>query len=54
MRLMPRHDLGSPARKPRPLLINTRRYGDLATYIVLLGELDLASADKLDAVIQDA
>jgi anti-sigma B factor antagonist len=38
----------------RPLLINTRRYGDLATYIALLGELDLASADELDAVIRDA
>ena len=54
MRPVPGPDVGSPALKRRPLLINTRRYGDLATYIALLGELDLASADDLDAVIRDA
>ena len=54
MRLMPGRNRGSPALKPKPLLINARRYADLATYISLLGELDAASADKLDAVIRDA
>jgi anti-anti-sigma factor len=51
---MPGPDRGSPALKRRPLLINTRRYGDFATYIALLGELDLASADELEAVIRNA
>src|SRR5262249_9860171 len=51
---MPGPDPGPPAPQRGPLLINTRRYGDQATYIALLGEFDSASADKLDAAIQDA
>jgi anti-sigma B factor antagonist len=52
VRRLPGLDLGSTALK-RPLLINTRRNGD-STAIALSGELDLASADELDAVIRDA
>lgn len=54
MRPLPCPDRASPAPKRRPLLINTRRQWDLATYIGLLGELDLGSAGQLDAVIKDA
>ena len=54
MRPMPGLDRASSARTRSPLLINTRRQWDLATYIALLGELDIASADELDAVIRDA
>jgi anti-sigma B factor antagonist len=54
VRPVPDPDFGSPALKRRALLISTRRYGDMATFIALLGELDVASADELDAVIRDA
>jgi anti-sigma B factor antagonist len=53
VRPLPGPDLGAPDRKRWPLLINTRRDGD-STAIALSGELDLASADELDAVIRDA
>jgi anti-anti-sigma factor len=47
---VPDPDRGASALERRPLLINTRRNGDSAA-IALSGELDLASADELDAVI---
>jgi anti-sigma B factor antagonist len=48
---VPDFDRGASALKRTPLLINTRRNGDSAA-IALSGELDGASADELDAVIQ--
>jgi anti-sigma B factor antagonist len=51
---VPGPDRRSPALERRPLLINTRRSWDVATHIALSGELDLASADELDALIRDA
>jgi anti-anti-sigma factor len=49
---MPELDPASPDPTARPLLIETRHDGDSAA-IALSGELDLGSADKLDAVIRN-
>jgi anti-sigma B factor antagonist len=53
VRTPPDPDLGSSGKTSGPLLINTRRDGDSAA-IALSGELDLASADELDAAIRSA
>src|SRR5262245_27648430 len=54
VRPVPSPDPGPPSGQRSPLLINTRRYGDMATCIALMGEFDSGSADTLDAAIRDA
>jgi anti-anti-sigma factor len=53
MRILPDPDPGSSGTTSGALLINSRRDGDSAA-IALSGELDLASAEELDAAIRSA
>jgi anti-anti-sigma factor len=53
---MPGPDLGSRPQVRGALLIDACRHGDFVpiAHIALSGELDMASADELDAVIRQA
>ena len=53
MRLADYSDASSPDMTGKPADIKTRREGDLVT-VAVAGELDLSTADKLDAAIRDA
>ena len=53
MRSLPDPDVGSPGSTGSQLLLKTRRNEDSAA-IALSGQLDLASAEELDALIRAA